>query len=78
MGARPMIAKLESGLRALVNRWWRPAACVGIVGSLFVNGVFLPLVTLTIPPLPGLAALVSAVAAAFAVREVGKRWGTSQ
>lgn len=72
------LTRLESTTRAVVNRWWRPAACVGIVGSLFVNGVFLPLLTLTIPPLAGLAALVSAVAAAFAVREVGKRWGTSQ
>lgn len=71
------VTRLEAFLRAMVNRWWRPAAVVSLVASLFVNGVWLPIVTLKSPDLAQLAALASAIVAAFAVREVGKRWGTA-
>lgn len=55
-----------------IRKWWRPISCIGIAATLFVNGIILPIMTKTIPELTGLAALVTAVAAAFAVREWGK------
>lgn len=70
--------KLESFLRCMITRWWRPACCVGFVFSLFENGVVLPLIEKKPADLTGLAALVTAITAAFAVREVGKRWQTAQ
>ncbi len=57
---------------ALIRKWWRPLTCLGIAGSMMVHGVVLPLITRTSPDLTGLAALVTACAAAFAVREWGK------
>lgn len=59
----------------LVRKWWRPITCVGIAGSMMVHGIILPLMTRSSPDLTGLAALVTAVSAAFAVREWGKTKG---
>lgn len=59
----------------LIRKWWRPLTCVGIAGSMIVHGVVLPLLTRSHPDLTGLAALVTACAAAFAVREWGKTKG---
>lgn len=73
-----LLAKLEAFVRITINRWWRPVCCAGFAGTLIVNGVVLPLITLTPANLGGMAALVGAIAAAFAVREVGKAWGTAQ
>ena len=44
----------------LARKWWRPMICLGIGGSLIVNGVVVPLVTHTYPDLVGLAAVVAA------------------
>ena len=62
----------------VVTASWRPLCCVGFVLSLFVHGVFLPLATRKPADLGGLAALVAAITAAFAIREVGKAWGTAK
>lgn len=56
----------------LIRKWWRPLTCLGIAGSMIVHGVVLPLMIRSHPDLMGLAALVTACAAAFAVREWGK------
>lgn len=56
----------------LIRKWWRPLTCLGIAGSMIVHGVVLPIMTRSHPDLTGLAALVTACAAAFAVREWGK------
>lgn len=64
--------RINEGLLNLVRTWWRPFSCIGIAGAVLVNGVILPLSTKTQPDLTGLAALVTAVSAAFAVREWGK------
>ena len=58
-----------------IRKWWRPVTCVGIAATMWVQGVILPLMNKTAPDLMGLAALVTAVAAAFAVREWGKAKG---
>lgn len=59
-----------------VRRAWRPATCVGIAGGTLINLCIIPLVTWTVPNLAEGAAWITACAAAFAVREVGKKWGT--
>lgn len=56
----------------VVRCWWRPITCIGIAGTMWVNGVLLPWAKQMSPDLMGLSALVTASAAAFAVREWGK------
>ena len=61
----------------VVRKWWRPVTCTGIAGGTIVNLVILPLKTGTIPNMAEGAAWITACAAAFAVREVGKKWNTA-
>lgn len=68
---------LEARLLNRIRRWWRPITCVGIAATMIVHGVVLPLWMLIYrhempTDLMGLAALVTATAGAFAVREWGK------
>jgi len=70
-----MIARFLNIILCFIQRWWRPITCVGIAGSMVVNGIVMPLVTKVSPDLMGLAALVTSCAAAFAVREWGKAQG---
>lgn len=62
-----------------IRKWWRPLTCLAIMITMFVHGVFIPLMVLAkgqvFTDLMGLSALVTAVAAAFAVREWGKTRG---
>jgi hypothetical protein len=62
----------------LIRKWWRPITCVGIAGSVLVHGVILPLIIKQSPDLTGLAALITAASAAFAVREWGKIKGSAE
>lgn len=57
------------------RKWWRPAICIGMAGSILVNGIALPLMTRTYPDLVGLAAVVAALApfAWFRTQEKIKR-----
>jgi hypothetical protein len=61
-----------------VRKWWRPATCAGIAGTLIVNGVVIPLYKWEVPDMTALAAFVTAATAAFAVREWGKVKGTAE
>jgi len=79
-----MVTDVEKKLRRLVDmalclarKWWRPAACIALVLSFFVNFVYIPYLTQTpINPVDW-AAAVAALTAAFAVREWGKFKGVS-
>lgn len=73
-----MFKTIQSAALHLVQKWWRPACCLGFVAALFVHGVWLPVSTQKPADLTGLSTLIAAITAAFAVREVGKRWGTSK
>ena len=64
---------MEQRLRRLVQSWWRPFAAAGIAGTVWVNGVVIPLANMESADGLSLAALIGAVAAAFAVRTVEKR-----
>jgi hypothetical protein len=61
----------------LTRKTWRPITCVGIAGGAVVNLMVLPMIQKKPVNLTEAAAFVTACAAAFAVREVGKRWGTA-
>lgn len=70
------LAAQEAALCA-IRKWWRPVTCVWISLTMLVNGVFLPMARWwqtgeVNTDLMSLAALVTAIAGAFAVREWGK------
>lgn len=46
----------------LFRTWWRPLACVNAAATLFVNGIYLPLVKGQPADLTGLAAMLGAMA----------------
>lgn len=58
--------------REAIRVWWRPLTCVGIAASVFVNGVLIPLLKQEPVELMGWAAVITACATAFGVREWGK------
>jgi ABC-type glycerol-3-phosphate transport system permease component len=73
---------LEKRVLSVIRRWWRPATCIWIAGTMAVHGVAIPLVMLIAhgqmpTDLTGLSLLVTATAAAFAVREYGKVKGVT-
>jgi hypothetical protein len=73
---KPLLRAEQIALR-LVRTWWRPVTCIGIAGGTLANLVVIPLVTWAVPNLAEGAAWITACAAAFAIREVGKKWGTA-
>lgn len=73
---------LERKALGFIRRWWRPVTCIWLAGTMAVHGVAIPLVMLIAhgqmpTDLTGLSLLVTATAAAFAVREYGKIKGVS-
>lgn len=69
------ISRVQEVALCVVRKWWRPITAIGIAGSMIVHGIVLPLILMEPPDLMGLAALVTAAAGAFAVREWGKAQG---
>jgi len=65
------ILAIEEVALCVVRKWWRPATCIWIAGTMAVHGVVLPLMGKD-TDLTGLSLLVTAIAGAFAVREWGK------
>lgn len=74
----PWLMTLQEAMRCAITKWWRPFCCVGFVATIWTQGVILPLTNKTAPDLTGLAALVTSIVAAFAVREWGKLKGTAE
>lgn len=70
------INKASDILLCAIRKWWRPITCLGMALSIYIHGVWLPMKTLQPADLIGLTGLVTAVVAAFAVREWGKAKGT--
>jgi len=73
---------IETKTLAVIRRWWRPVTCIWLAGTMGVHGVILPMYMLfrhgQMPTdLTGLSLLVTAIAAAFAVREWGKIKGVT-
>ena len=64
------INKIMDIALCLIRKWWRPITCVGIAGSVMVHGVILPLMIKQSSDLTGLAALITAAAAAFTIAKL--------
>ncbi len=82
MSLKDRLLAAEKVCLCVIRKWWRPITCIWIAATMAVHGVIVPLYVLlkqgqAPTDLAALAALVSAVAAAFAVRERGKVKGAS-
>ena len=82
MSLKDRLLAAEKVCLCVIRKWWRPITCIWIAATMAVHGVIAPLYVLlkqgqAPTDLAALAALVSAVAAAFAVREWGKVKGVS-
>lgn len=82
MSLKERILAAEKVALCVIRKWWRPLTCVWIAATMAVHGVVVPLYMLlkqgqAPTDLTALAALVTAVAAAFAVREWGKVKGVN-
>jgi len=75
---RDRVVRIEQIALGRIRQWWRPATCFGIAAGTIINLCIIPLGTWTLPSLAEGAAWITACAAAFAVREVGKAWGTAE
>jgi len=81
MSIKDRILAAEKVALCIIRKWWRPVTCVWIAATMAVHGVVVPLYMLlkhgqAPTDLAALAALVTAIAAAFAVREWGKIKGS--
>lgn len=81
MSLKERLLAAEKVCLCVIRKWWRPVTCLWIAGTMAVHGVILPVVKFfrtgqTDTDLMALAALVTAIAGAFAVREWGKVRGS--
>jgi len=77
MSLKEKLLAAEVVALCVIRKWWRPITCIWIAGTMAVHGVILPVLNYfqmgqTGTDLMALAALVTAIAGAFAVREWGK------
>lgn len=77
MSFKQRFLRIQEVTLCLIRKWWRPITCIGIAVGSIVNLVIVPLWSKQPINLAQAAAFVTACSAAFAVREVGKRWGTA-
>ena len=76
-----ILSRVQSRALDTIRKWWRPISCIGIAGGVWVYCVVTPLYSLIVlREMPsdgmGIAAIITATAGAFAVREAGKIWGS--
>jgi hypothetical protein len=82
LSLKQRLLDFEAVALCMIRKWWRPMTCVWIAGTMAVHGVVAPLYMLLVKDeapsdMTGLSLLVTAIAAAFAVREWGKIKGSS-
>ena len=63
-----VLRKIETEVRALITRWWRPSMYVGIVTAIWVNTVWSPIVTGASLDLAAMAVLFVSVAPLAGIR----------
>ena len=71
------IAAQELAL-CVIRKWWRPLICAEFAVTVGVNMIYLPLKLGKTVEFAPAAAFVTAIVAAFAVREAGKIWGPDE
>lgn len=77
---RDKLLAAEKVILCIIRKWWRPVTCIWLSATMAMHGVIVPTVQMmrggeVSTNLMELAALVTAVTAAFAVREWGKVMG---
>lgn len=78
MKLRARILKAQHTALCIVRTWWRPLICAEFVAAVGVNMIYLPLKAGKVIEFAPAAAFVTAIVAAFAVREVGKIMGAEE
>jgi hypothetical protein len=78
MTLKQRFLRAQEMLLCLCRKWWRPLTCLGLLASVWTNLVILPWRAGKPIEFAPAAAFVSAVVAAFAVREIGKIKGSSE
>jgi hypothetical protein len=71
------VLRVQETALCFVRKWWRPLICVGFLASVWVNLVIIPWRKGEPIEFDKAAAFVTAIVAAFAVREWGKAKGTA-
>jgi hypothetical protein len=72
------VLRAQEVVLCICRKWWRPLTCLGLLASVWVNLVIIPWrkgVPIEFAPA---AAFVTAIVAAFAVREAGKIMGADK
>ena len=72
MTLKARVYRVQELALCLIRKWWRPVSQLGLMASVWVQLVYLPLKTGTMPSLAEAAAYVGAVVAAFGVRAYEK------
>lgn len=78
MNLHQRIMQAQDVALCFVRKWWRPLICIGMGGSIVVNGIVIPLLTRTQPDLMGLAALFTAASPFAVMRGFEKKWGAAE
>lgn len=76
--ARVTAQKVVDAGICLIRKVWRPIAAMGLAASVWVNLVIIPWKKGTPIEFTSASTYVGAICAAFAVREVGKYFGTTE
>lgn len=63
-----LLRKIEQEVRALITRWWRPSMYVGIVTAIWVNTVWVPIITSSGVDLTSMGVLFVSVAPLAGIR----------
>jgi hypothetical protein len=66
------LLRLQDIALCFVRKWWRPVSCIGLAASVWVNLVLIPWWKTEPVQFDKAGLFVSAIVAAFAVREIGK------
>ena len=78
MNLKQRVLRIQEMLLCLVRKWWRPLSCLGFVAAIWVNMVAVPWRTGKPIEFDKGSLFVTAVVAAFAVREWGKVKGSAE
>lgn len=77
MKLKARLLAIQDVLLCLVRKWWRPLICIGFLASVWVNLVIIPWLKREPIQFDKASLFVTAIVAAFAVREFGKFKGTA-
>lgn len=77
MNLKLRVLRIQETALCVCRKWWRPLTCLGLLASVWVNLVIIPWGRDEPIEFEKAAAFVTAIVAAFAVREWGKIKGAA-